>query len=377
MDNKVSIHISTHNIHGFQSNSHYVKARCDKLSNSILCVQEHWLRPAYKNLKGMNQVRVVHPDFDGYGVSAMKKVHNEGIARGRPFGGTAFVFNKKFAPFLRPVVKYENERVSVMELLDIDGSILIINAYFPFRQNGDEHKVQYMEVLGLIKEIINSNPTSKFIILGDFNYNMYDSQSDISQLLRDFIHEYDLCSSHDTDPNFIPGSSYTRSCITSGSFSLLDYIFFSRSLLERVSDSKILYDGENPSDHIPVQLKLEVVPHHACEGGKPNGPASGKIIWSALNDDDLGTYENLMSELLDTIQVPSDILHGDHCCFDSSHCSTLEKYFQSLLDVVALAESTLPRKSPNGKGGKGFWTHALTQLKTSSVDSHRDWQIAG
>ena len=90
---KVSIAISTHNIHGFKSNSHYLNERCNKLSNSIFCIQEHWLRPAYKNVKSMNQIRVVHSDFDGYGVSAMKNEISSGIAAGRPYGGTAFVSN--------------------------------------------------------------------------------------------------------------------------------------------------------------------------------------------------------------------------------------------------------------------------------------------
>ena len=82
MANKVSINLSTHNIHGFNSNSHYLKDRCEKNPDSILCIQEHWLRPAYKNIKSINQIRVVHPDFDGYGVSAMKDVHTANITKG-------------------------------------------------------------------------------------------------------------------------------------------------------------------------------------------------------------------------------------------------------------------------------------------------------
>ena len=98
----------------------------------------------FKNVKSINQIRVVHTDFDGYGVSAMKDVHKKDVMKGRPYGGTAFIFNKEFTSFLHPVIKYENKRVSVMELLDNDGPILIINTYLPLRQNGEEHKVQYL-----------------------------------------------------------------------------------------------------------------------------------------------------------------------------------------------------------------------------------------
>ena len=114
---------------------------CEDDFYSILCIQEHWLRPAYKRLKSVNQLRTVHEHFDGYGVSAVKHVHNNAILSGRPYGGTGFIFNKQFTSFLQPVLEYESERISVMKLLDVDYTIMMINVYFPFRQNNDEHKV--------------------------------------------------------------------------------------------------------------------------------------------------------------------------------------------------------------------------------------------
>ena len=120
----------------------------------------------------MNQLRTVHPAFDGYGVSGMKNVHNDAVLNGRPYGGTGFLFKKQFTSFLQPMLQYENERISVMKLRDADFTILIINAYFPFKQNSDEHKVQYMEVLGIVESIILDNPTAKFVLTGDFNYDI-------------------------------------------------------------------------------------------------------------------------------------------------------------------------------------------------------------
>ena len=374
---KVSINIATHNIHGFNGSSHYLHDQCSKNPNSIICVQEHWLRPPFKNVKSINQIRVVHPSFDGYGVSGMRNESNESIRKGRPYGGTAFLFNKTFSPFLRPRVEYEHDRVSVMELLDSDGSILILNAYLPFRQSGDDHKVLYLETLGFIKSIIDANANSRFIILGDFNYNIFDLHFEMSKILRDFIKEYDLCCSHDTDTSFCKDGSFTRCCLKSGTYSLLDYVFFSRSLRDRVSECEILYDGSNPSDHFPVQIKLDVVvPLHPGDIGKiPNDP--GKIIWSSLTDAELANYENVMADLLDKLQVPTGILHGDKLCSCDSHLVAVEHYFQSLVDVVAIADSFLPRKTPKGKGGKDFWSDSLTRMKTDSCDSYRDWQLAG
>ena len=139
MENKVRISLSTHNINGFKGSEHYLKSLCDNQPNSILCLQEHWLRPTYKKIRGLNQLRMIHPLFDGYGVSAMKYVHDKSILSGRPFGGTGFVFNKAFSAFLKPLTRYESERISVMQINDSSGAILLINAYFPYRRAGDEY----------------------------------------------------------------------------------------------------------------------------------------------------------------------------------------------------------------------------------------------
>ena len=184
---KVSVNILSHNINGFSSSENYLKMRCDDEPNSIIGIQEHWLRPPYKNIKSINQLRTVHPKFDGYGVSAMRNVHNDAILTGRPYGGTGFVFNRDFTPFLQPVLQYEGERISVMKLVDVDHTIFIINTYFPFKQNTDEHRVQYVDLLASIENIINSNPTAKFIILGDFNYNIYDNRQSMSKTIHDFL----------------------------------------------------------------------------------------------------------------------------------------------------------------------------------------------
>ena len=98
MANKVSMKISSHNVNGYKED--YINSRCNDSPNSIFCIQEHWLRPNHKRIRSINQLRVAHPSFDGYGVSAMKGVHNNGINRGRGFGGTGFIFSKSFTPFM-------------------------------------------------------------------------------------------------------------------------------------------------------------------------------------------------------------------------------------------------------------------------------------
>ena len=145
-----TITLSTQNINGFKGSKDFLHSLCDKYPDSIRGIQEHWLSPAYKNIQGVNQLRALHPDFDGYGSSAMKKVHEQGIRVGRPYGRTGFLYNKKFSHCLRPLIEYESDRITVMELTEGEGNILIINVYFPYYDVSklEQQMLLYRETVG-------------------------------------------------------------------------------------------------------------------------------------------------------------------------------------------------------------------------------------
>ena len=308
----------------------------------------------------------------------MKHVHNANILTGRPYGGTGFIFNRDFAPFLQPMLQYENERISVMKLLDVDLTILIINVYFPFKQNTDEHKVQYLDVLGTVESIILANPTAAFIIAGDLNYDIYDDRQLMSNTIRQFLQNYNLVCTHEFDTSFNYGTSYTRSCPKGGTYSLLDYIFISSSLRSRVKRCGIHYDGRNPSDHFPISMQIDVVP--MVTGDVRNfdsNTGNGKIKWSSISKEDLLMYSNTMGEMLDSLMVPTDIIYGDKLCFCDHHIFQITQYYNSVVSVLEVADSLLPQKSPHGKRGKDFWTDNLSQLKKDSIEAYDIWTEDG
>ena len=105
------------------------------------------------------------------------------------------------------------------------------------------------------------------------------------------------------DPSFSHDSSYTRSCEKRGSYSLIDFIFFSRSLGD--------YDGRNPSDHFPSQMSLDIVPHSTGDGSlNVKSHIDRKVYWSSLKSEDISNYERTMEQLLESIVVPSEIMGG-------------------------------------------------------------------
>ena len=265
-----------------------------------------------------------------------------------------------------------------MKLNDVDFTILLINVYFPYKQNTDEHRVQYLELLGALDDIITNNPLAKFIITGDFNYNIYDETQPMTPVIRDFIRSNDLICTHNFDSTFNAGTSFTRYCLKGGSYSLLDFILISRSLRDRVKRCYIDYDGSNPSDHFPVTMQIDVVPLVSGDGshtGANNGMY--RVPWSKIPREDLSKYRNAMEEMLDSVYVPTEILHGDVLCSCEYHVSVINHYYHSVLKVLEVADSLLPRKSPHGNRGKDFWTENLTRLTRDSVEAYNNWTDNG
>jgi hypothetical protein len=187
--------VSTHNINGYKGSKDFLYSICDKNPDVIRGVQEHWLAPPYKRMHGVNQLRALHSDFDGYGASAM--TNHEGIRRGCPHGGTGFLYGKKYSTCLKPLLEYESQRITVMELKEDDGSIIIINVYFPHYDTSriDQQTLEYRETLGQVEAILAANPMHQVIVLADFNANIFDKSHSFSKLISQFMESYGLVSS--------------------------------------------------------------------------------------------------------------------------------------------------------------------------------------
>ena len=178
-----NITISTHNVNGYSRSKEFLHSLCVQAPHSIRAIQEHWLRPPYKKQFGVNQLRNLHPDFDGFGTSAMKKSSETGINLGRPYGGTGFIYSKNFSKCLKPVLSYSHDRVTIMELSTQSYKILLINVYMPFYNSRDigTNLTLYRDTVGYIDNIMSQNPECKFMLLADLNCNIYMTQITVTR----------------------------------------------------------------------------------------------------------------------------------------------------------------------------------------------------
>ena len=350
-----SISICSHNVHGFADKKEYLNSRCQSNPLLIQCIQEHWLPPPFKKKAGTNALRSIHAEFEGFATSAMKTTEEAGIRRGRGFGGTGFIYPKCLSNNIKPLIKFNHERVSVMEIKCDEYELVIINVYMPFLDRSDLQcaMTKYDEIIGFVDYIMSEKP-----VLGDFNCNIYNPVHPFAASLNDFITSRDLICSFSLMDSFNIDSSYTR--YDSRSKSLLDYIFVSRDLTDCVSNVFIGEFHDNLSDHLPVEielsLRLPIINTRSSHGANNYN----NIAWPKLSSSNLSQFSSTMETALDLIDIPPSILHGLYLCSNDSHKCDLEMYFSQIIDCISLADSVLERTC--FRALKPYWSPKLSFL---------------
>ena len=366
-----TLKIRSHNVNGYDNSSDFLYRECDSNSFSVLALQEHWLRPSFRRHKGTNKMKVLHPDFDSFATSAMSKQVGERVLKGRPFGGTGFLFHRNLSKCLRARVDIKCDRVTVMELCTTTDKILLINCYMPYFINGNNEAQinEYRDTVAFVENIMKSHETHKFILMMDMNCNIFNASHPYSSLINSIIDEYDLLTSYSFMDNFDSQSAFTRFDIKRNSYTLIDGIFISRSLAHIVQSSSILNPHDNVSDHLPLEIVISIDVEEFSYS-KPR--VTEYIPWSKLSQADIDSFQSTMLQALNSVSVPVCALnHCDSLCDSVSCIGSIEKYYHDIISCIAVADKTLPRRRHGFS--KPYWSPELTDLKQKSYDAHRLW----
>ena len=362
----------SHNINGFRNSKEFLFHECDSNSFDLLAIQEHWLKPTHRKHSGTNSPKVLHPKFDAYATSGMDSQIGERVLRGRPFGGTGFLFQKSLSKCVRARIDLKHNRVSVLEFCTVDEKILLISAYMPYynTDGNAEQLIEYRNTLAFIDNLLSTHPLHKYILFMDLNCNLYNPTHPYSSLVNNFILDYDLINSFSLCPGFDAGREYTRFDVKRNSYTLIDGILISKSLAHIITDCRILHPPDNVSDHLPVEITVSL---EIREFFKDESSVTNFIPWSTLSNDELTCYRDTMSSALANIAVPFHVLNHNSGLCDNCDCLiSLEKLHEDLVSAVAQADQCLPRR----KHGiaKPYWSPELTELKQKSLDAHELWR---
>ena len=117
--------------------------------------------------------------------------------------------------------------------------------------------------------------------------------------------KYSLIRAFNLLPNFDHDSNYTRCNVKMNSYTLIDSILISESLSDIVSNVCIVHDGDNVSDHSPVEIDLQL---NLSEIKIPKKVIKPCIMWNKLSEESIAMYRQKMSERLDEIDINNTVI---------------------------------------------------------------------
>lgn len=254
--------IISYNLHGYNQGCHGVKDLISIISPDIIMMQEHWLTSA--NLYKLNSLSM---DYFVFASSAMNECVDSGPLIGRPFGGTAILILKKYAPSTITLVS--SERFTAVKLFNW----IFVTVYLPCVGTGNRDIV-YHDVLADVDILISSHPNSHVMIAGDFNTDLLNNSS-ASAIVNSFIGNNKLFSCESLFPTANRNTYFND---TTGASSAIDYTLTSNA--ELVIAFNILDIDVNLSDHMPLMAVCAMA---------NNGHSARRVIDGYRKPDDV-TY---------------------------------------------------------------------------------------
>jgi len=161
-DNKCCI--ATYNMHGMNTGRSGLVDLCNNPQIKLIAVQEHWLTPS--NIHLLNSI---HPEFVGFGISAVTSRLGTEVYCGRPYGGVGFLWHKSLCHTVIIGAVAESGRCLSVEIeLDSREKINVITVYFPCYNSSVQYSVDLAECLAYIEDVVSNGLSS--VLLGDLNF---------------------------------------------------------------------------------------------------------------------------------------------------------------------------------------------------------------
>jgi exonuclease III len=220
----------------------------------------------------MAMLKIIHPEFDGFGVSAMDT--ESGILSGRPYGGIGLLWRKSISNACT-VKRYDDPRLLVMTVETNQGKYFLLNVYMPYQchDNYDD----YCNYIGKLLAIVEECDTANIVIAGDFNAAVNTPFE--NELMQMCSHAHLVISDYDWFGRQSGVSTYMSAAHNTTSW--LDHVICSHSTNLTIDNINV-HELPPSSDHHPlgVTFTVRVVANGATNtantyGGKNNRCLTG------------------------------------------------------------------------------------------------------
>ena len=233
--------IVSYNCNFLRNNFEIVKSLT--LNFDIVCLQE--IRLFQEDLSLINDI---NPDFDFIADTESKLATND-FNNTIPYKGVAILWNKKLSQFIESVKI--NDRIIGIKIKTANEIILLINVYLPVDRKTIDSKIDYINELSILQNLIDDTICNHVILVGDFNAD--PNKNGNWQELARFAQNNLILPLHDN----ININDFTFLSPANDSTSLIDHVFCSKLFKNYISNISILYDV-SIYDHFPICFKMNI-----------------------------------------------------------------------------------------------------------------------
>ena len=362
--------VGSHNLHGFKKSSQFHK-KCIQDQTGVWFGQELWLPE--KRLSDMTQLGV-----NFVARSGMEDAFSSGIYNGRPHGGVSIAWSPEMDHLIRPLVNYRHKRIVCAQMTAEPNPLLFICIYMPFFDTSKRQEclAETIETLSMLEEILSDHPNHRLVLGGDFNTE-FSGNSEFDSLWRNFNKKHNLvcCDQFVNNNNNYNNNNknYTYFHESLNHMKWNDHFIISTSLVSSSDCHEIVDIGDNPSDHLPIKMRLKI-----CTSEDPPVITPSlkmpSLKWEKCSDDQKSLYKDRLSHLLH--QTPGVIRTCSVAHCENQNCFTsIQQEYDNLERMLKAADAALPRHKPGVQ--KHWWTNELSRIREKSIDIHRLWQTEG
>lgn len=329
----------------------------------ILFVQEHWYFESDMHHLSDNMV-----DVQMFGVSGMQQSK---LLSGRPYGGCAIIFKKNSSLQLEQIATGSNRLCAALCHLSNGIKYLLLNAYMPC-ESRDRDFSEFSDVLLEIRSTIENFPNVNNVIIGgDMNTDFGRTGSSYADILREFCDDNDLyrCSDdHRCTVDYTYSNEFTRVRST------IDHFIISKNIESQLMSYVCKKDGDNLSDHDPVQLSLRV-PTSISKSHSQFVFNSKRPAWHRATDRDKELYKGTLRDALSNVFFPREAIQCKQISC-SEHSDMIAQYHNQLIQACIIAgRQSIPsvRKRPRKAG----WEEFVSPSQQDAIQWNRLWVDSG
>lgn len=181
-----SLKVVSYNMRGFNQGFTTVRDFIESESPDVFLLQEHWLTPS--NLNKFD----IFKDYFCFGSSAMTTCVEEGMMRGRPFGGVMTLVKNNLRKATNTI--FTSDRCAIVNVMDWT----FINVYLPCV--GTENRDLILERVLYECTCHSEHFASQILFGGDLNVNL-DGRDPTSSYLQSYFCTNSMCRCDDLFPS--------------------------------------------------------------------------------------------------------------------------------------------------------------------------------